>query len=289
MTELISVYRGHREGCLTALRGCATYYTYILRRPDGRPFYVGKGRGERVIMHENEARHPNDRGSNTHKLNVIRAIKNGDEGIIYEVDRVFEDELQAYQREEELIRQYRRLHEGGPLTNRHPGGGSKSGSSPYSKQKHRATLGGIPEDDPETATLNRFVLAIGPMDSIVLKPASRFVCKPTQIFPNKTRTATIRQAIALVATASANGIFLSAGVRLPRTIYIDGVVGFVENGVSCSIATSGMARVLPAANPKEEIFELDANQVRKVVGMIGLKKVIELGISDINAMGTASP
>ena len=161
--------------------------------------------------------------------------------------------------------------------------------SPFSKQKHSATLGGMPEDDPETATLNRFVLAIGRMDSIILKPASRFICRPTQLFTNRARSATIRQAIALAATASANGIVLSAGVRLPRTVSIDGVAGFVENGVSCAIATSLMARVLLSSNPKHEVYELNADQVRMVVGLIGLKKGFELGIADINSLGTVSP
>ena len=279
MGDLPSVFRGHRDGCLSALSGCTVYYTYVLRRPDGRPFYVGKGIGARVFNHENEARHPYDRRSNTHKLNVIRSILKGNEGIEYEVDRVFDDELQAYQREEELIRQYRRLHEGGPLTNRHPGGGSKSGSSPYSKEKHSATLGGIPEDDPETAILNRFVLGIGPMRSIVLKPISRFKVKPTLLYPTKSVGPSLRQAIALASTTAANGIVLSGDVSLPRTVMIEGIPAFVENGVSCDIATSGMARVLAVDEPRHEVFRLTEYQCRVVVGLIGLLKAENRGIA----------
>ena len=280
MNESLPVYLGDRSGCLAALSGCKHYYTYVLRRPDGRPFYVGKGTGARVFNHENEARHPNDRRSNAHKLNVIRALWRAQEGPIYEVDRIFDSELGAYQREEELIRQFRRLHEGGCLTNRAPGGGSASGPSPFSKAKHSATLSGIPEDDPETATLNRFVLGIGSMRSVVLKPMSRFRAKPTQCYPAKTTGPTLRQAIALAASAAAHGMVLKDGARLPRQVLIDEIPAFVENGVSCDIATSGMARVEPAADPADECFLLDEQQARAVLGWIGLIKGCDLGIAD---------
>lgn len=47
------------------------FYVYVLLRPDGEPFYVGKGLGKRIFSHEAEARNTTLR---THKLNVIRAI-----------------------------------------------------------------------------------------------------------------------------------------------------------------------------------------------------------------------
>lgn len=272
-------FRGSRDGCLNALRTIEAYYTYILRRPDGRPFYVGKGIGGRVFNHENEARHPNERRSNSHKLNVIRAIWRDNSSLIYEIDRFFPDEFAAYQREEELISQFRRLHEGGSLTNRSPGGGSLSGVSPFSKEKHRLTLGGIPADDPETACLNRFVLSIGPMQSVVLKPISRFKVRPTLRFPAKSRGPTLRQAIALAATASANGIVLAGEASLPRTVIIEGVPAFVENGVSCAIATSGMAIVIAADDPQNEVFVLSEVQCLAVIGLIGSAKAVDLGIA----------
>lgn len=280
MKASMPIYLGDRSGCLATLSGCKQYYTYVLRRPDGRPFYVGKGIGARVFNHENEARHPNDRRSNAHKLNVIRAIWRAQERPIYEVDQLFDDELGAYRREEELIRQFRRLHEGGCLTNRAAGGGSTLGPSPFSKAKHTATLGGIPDDDPETATLNRFVLGIGSMRSVVLKPISRFRVKPTLRYPGKSMGPTMRQAIALAASAAAHGIVLRNGARLPRRVIIDDISAFVENGVSCDIATSGMARVEAAANPADECFVLDEQQVRAVLGWIGHIKACDLGIAD---------
>ncbi len=278
----LPLFQGDREGCLKFLSGNAGSYTYILRRPDGRPFYVGKGTGLRVLQHENEARHPNGRKSNAHKLNVIRAISRSGENLHYEIDTFFDDALSALGREEALIAQHKRLHEGGFLTNRAPGGGSLSGPSPFSLKRHAATLGGIPEDDPETATLNRFVLAIGQMRSVVLKPSSRFKPRPTQVFPRVRRSFSPRQAIALAATAAANGIVLNGGARLPRSVMIDEVSGFVENGVSCDIATSGLATVVASSDPADEMFILSSDQARSVVGFIGLKRASDLGIFEGN-------
>ncbi len=272
------VYRGDRAGCLTTLRNIEGYYTYVLRRADGRPFYIGKGTGQRVFNHENEARHPNGPRSNAHKLNVIRSMRRNSEAITYEIDLSFSTEQDAYEREAELIAKYKRLHEGGTLTNRHPGGGSTSGISPFSREKHTATLGGIPEDDPETATLNRFLLAINRMDSVVLKPEGRFRPKPTLPHPSK-RAPSLRQAVALAASAAANGIVLTGGARLPREVVVDEVPGLLENGVSCDIAKSGMATVLAAQNPANEVFLLNESQAQAVIGFIGLPKAQNLGIA----------
>jgi hypothetical protein len=52
-----------------ALRAGARYYVYVLHRPDGHPFYVGKGVEQRVLEHEAEARNTTRL---THKLNVIK-------------------------------------------------------------------------------------------------------------------------------------------------------------------------------------------------------------------------
>ena len=58
------LFHGDVLGCKAFLTEQSQHYVYILRRPDGRPFYVGKGYGPRVFQHENEARHPNSRVSN---------------------------------------------------------------------------------------------------------------------------------------------------------------------------------------------------------------------------------
>jgi hypothetical protein len=59
---------------------------------------------------------------------------------------------------------------------------------------------------------------------------------------------------------------------------VDGVRGFVENGVSCDILVSGMATVVAAPDPLDERFDLSADQARAVVGLIGFKKCVDLGL-----------
>lgn len=278
VVETARLFLGTREECKAFLRPSSLNYVYILRRPDGRPFYVGQGAGPRVFFHEGEARHANNWKTNDHKLNVIRAIWRAELALIYEIDLLSSDKNVINDREEELIRQFGRLHEGGILTNRAPGGRSLAELSPFSKAKHAETLSGTPENDPERAALNRFVLAIAPMKSAVLKPLRRsIVPKKTQrnrsSFPKS-----VRQAAALAASAAANGIMLDGPCVLSRRVEVNEVKGFVENGVSCDILVSGMATVETSSDPLDEQFNLSAEQARVVVGFIGLKKCVDLGL-----------
>jgi hypothetical protein len=273
------LFVGDQDRCKAFLRTARPHYVYILRRPDGRPFYVGKGFGPRVFQHENEARHPNSRMSNAYKLNVIRAIWRTGQQPTYEIDLVTDDPQEAYVRETVLIGRLRRLHEGGPLTNLAAGGGSIAGPAPQSVEKHSATLGGIPDDNPERATLNRFVLGISRMDSVVIKPVGQFIARPTVRFPNKARSLSLRQAVAIVASAAANGIAMDDGCRIPRRLVVDGVSGLVENGVSCDLLTSGAVGILAAIDPADECFDLSSQQARSIVGMLGVQKCVDLGIT----------
>ena len=293
VTPLIShtgrLFVGRKDACKAFLRDVSANYIYVLRRPDGRPFYVGQGASSRVFFHENEARHANNWKTNDHKLNVIRSIWRSGETVTYEIDFVSDDKIAINDREEELIHLFRRLHEGGPLTNRAPGGRSLQEASPFSKDKHTATLAGVPETDPERATLNRFVLAIAPMKSAVLKPINRnFIPKKTQ--KNREFMApTLRQAAALAASAAANGVFLDMPCRLPRRVEVEGVKGFVENGVACDILVSQMADIISAEDPAEEVFNLSSAQTQIVVGFIGLQKCVDLGILESGASILSRP
>jgi hypothetical protein len=231
-----------------------------------------------VFQHENEARHPNGRLSNTHKLNVIRSIWRAGATLTYEIDLLTPDAYEAFRREAELIGHYKRLHEGGPLTNRAAGGGSSAGPAPISKLRHTATLSGEPEDNPQRATLNRFVQAISPMASTAVKPLGQFVARPTVRFPSKVPSLTTRQAAALVASASANSVTMDGACQIPRRLDVEGVAGLIENGVSCDLLSSGSVTLLPAHRPEDEQFSLSAPQARAVVGLIGQRKCVDLGV-----------
>lgn len=72
---------------------------------------------------------------------------------------------------------------------------------------------------------------------------------------------------------------LTGGARLPRSVQLDEVRGLAEDGVSCDIAESGMAKVTPTSDPEEETFVLDDAYARAVIGFIGLVRSANLGIA----------
>jgi hypothetical protein len=269
------LFQGTREQVRNFLKSNpGRYYVYILRRPDLRPFYVGTGKAYRLFNHVNEARHT----ENSHKLNVIRSIKSSENEVIYEIESFHDDEAEAHRREMAMIGLLKRIHEGGDLTNRTAGGEGGSDPSPESQEKHRQTLGGIPDDDSDRAVLNRLFLSVAQPESICIKPESGFKVKPTKKYPSKKMGPTIRQAAALSASAIANGIILEPGCRIPRRLVIGKASGFVENGVSCDIVTSGMATLSLASDPRNEIFVMDDRQINQLVRLIGAEKLTEAGI-----------
>jgi hypothetical protein len=95
------------------------YYVYILARPNGKPFYVGKGKQDRVFDHENEARS----GCDCHKCRVIRKVwQQGGQIQKYYV-LTTDDESVALEYERELIAQIGRKN----LTNKTDGGDGTAG------------------------------------------------------------------------------------------------------------------------------------------------------------------
>src|SRR5690349_16029648 len=93
------------------------YYVYLLLRPDGRPFYVGKGCGERIRNHEQDAK----RGHQCHKCNVIRKIWRNGGKIRPVIIFATANEQEAFDYEARLIENIGL----GNLTNRLPGGGKE--------------------------------------------------------------------------------------------------------------------------------------------------------------------
>lgn len=92
------------------------YYVYLLLRPNGRPFYIGKGCHERVLEHEREARRGHCR---CHKCNVIRKIWRGGNEVHRAIIFVTANEQEAFDYEARLIDQIGLAN----LTNMKPGGG----------------------------------------------------------------------------------------------------------------------------------------------------------------------
>lgn len=270
---------GDRQKISTFLDGEDRYYVYILRRPDRRPFYIGKGVKLRVLQHETEACRHAEYSSNPYKINVIQKIRRSEEEIIYEIDSLFDDQKEAYDREAFLIDGFGRLHEGGPLTNLAAGGGSTAGPAPLSKERHQQSLGGIPDDDPDKAVINKYLLSIGKPKSICIKVLGRSTKpKPTQKFTHASRKQTKRQALALVASAAAEGIELADGCIIPRRFVYSGITAFIENGVSNDIVTSNMAKLVNAQKPLEESFVLCQKQISVIIELLGKQKLIDMGI-----------
>jgi hypothetical protein len=78
------------------------FYTYVLRRPDGRAFYVGKGHGRRAEQHITEAR----KGTcHCRKCRIIQGIERVGKEV--DIDYAFhtDNEKEARECEKELIRE----------------------------------------------------------------------------------------------------------------------------------------------------------------------------------------
>ncbi|QOZ55450.1 GIY-YIG nuclease family protein [Bradyrhizobium sp. CCBAU 53338] len=211
-----------------AIRAGKPYYVYVLHRPDGRPFYVGKGVNLRVLDHEAEARNTTRL---THKLNVIRSLFRLKVSIHYHLDSFFEDEAEALARERQLIQIIGRHDLGtGPLTNQTDGGEGTSNPSEESRQRRRESLWGDAAD-PERQIANNYFRKLATVESVTLKPTSTWR-SATALRRNRTvLKMTSRQAATLAASAIQNRILLEPGALIPRRLHVEGLEFIIENGV----------------------------------------------------------
>jgi hypothetical protein len=111
------------------------YYVYVLIDPrNSQPFYVGKGKGERVKRHYYNWSSVDK--SNIYKRNKINKLKQLGYEPKYEIVFESNDESLVYQKEKQLIAQWGRFgyDKKGILTNINPGGEGNTGGKRAVKQ-----------------------------------------------------------------------------------------------------------------------------------------------------------
>lgn len=114
------------------------HYVYILSSPiTNQPFYIGKGTGNRMMVHEKNYTTLREIANNPIKTNTIKKIKDAGLPIIYEQIECGDSET-AFLLERTLIEQYgRRCNGSGILTNIALGGeGGKPGLSVHQYDLH---------------------------------------------------------------------------------------------------------------------------------------------------------
>jgi len=239
------------------------FYVYALYRPDGTPFYVGKGRDLRIFFHEREAL---GRGL-SHKLNTIRRITTLGQELGYEIVG-FHDTKEECDAQEiaEILRVGRRDLGTGPLTNLTAGGEGVSGLSEETKRRIDAELHG-PDAPGERGIANRFFLELcKEVRSVPIRPLSRF--RPQTPVPHRQpRRPTRRMAAALAASAILNEVRLEPGCLIPRKMQRNGVALAIENGAAADLLRAGIASLVAGRRKGEELFRLDERQCRQLIAL----------------------
>lgn len=276
-TETSGVVQGLRADIIRFLRNNpGRHYTYVLRRPNGEPFYIGKGRAYRCLHHERDSK---NESLQSHKLNIIRELVRNGRDITYEIDSFHETETMALARERELIKAIGRLDlKTGILTNLTDGGEGASNWSDETRARHLNTLGGTEDDGSDRSVTNRFVAKFS--DNILsktLKPLATY--KPTAIRVRADRiNPSPRQAASLAASAVANGIPLESGCRIPRLVTIDGIPSVIENGVCGSLVGAGLATIAPGSKAGAELLILSQSAVAFIISQVGEEVLRQGGV-----------
>jgi hypothetical protein len=257
------------------LRRCKRFYVYVLHRPDGTPFYVGKGIDDRVLDHVAEARNTMRL---SHKLNVIRSLYCKGLRVGYRIDGSYEDEVQAHNRERYLIRTIGRHDlKRGPLTNQTDGGEGTSNPSEESRQRRRDSLWGENADDLERQTANRYFQRLCSVQSVTLKP-TRTWKRAASLYRNRdTLQMYPRQAATLAASAISNRVMLEPCAVLPRHLIVDGIDLIIENGVGRDMLSSEMV-TLADETPTFEKLCLTERGFRYILEALELSMLIDAGV-----------
>jgi hypothetical protein len=253
------------------------HYVYVLGTPNEKPFYVGKGSGNRIFHHEAEARGGT---GPSHKRNIIRKILRQGGTLLYCIEGFYECEGPALSREVQLISTIGRHDLGrGPLSNQTDGGEGTVNVSDEALDRRLATLGGS-ADDPERRAVNDFFAGIsGPQPSVPVKPLAKWrAARPLRDTTRKYGP-TRRSAGAVVASATASGRLLAPGAILPRCFVIQGAEFIIENGCGDALLKSKMARLREECKrPREEELELTDLGFEFLLGEFGEPTLLDLGI-----------
>lgn len=252
-----------------------THYVYLLFKPDGTPFYVGKGTGHRVFAHERDALAPGI----SHKLNTIRRIGKQGGRVHYAIARFFSCEKECHAFEmAEILRIGRHDLRAGPLTNLTAGGEGTVGLSDETKARIDADLHGSGAPG-ERGVANRFYLELcTTVESVPVRPL-RAVGKPRPLVPLPVnRRPTPRMAAALAASAISNRVLLEPGCRLPRRMNIDGVEAIIEYGASTNLLNAGMAALDVGVVPGAEVFVLTEAGYRSIQAMVDPRLLVDAGV-----------
>jgi uncharacterized protein len=257
------------------LRGNKPFYVYVLHKPDGTPFYVGKGIGDRVLHHEAEARNTKRL---THKLNVIRSIHRHQKSVLYYLDSFFEQESDAHERERDLVRSIGRHDlKKGPLTNQTDGGEGTSNPSEESRQRRRDSLWGTDAEDPERQIANRYFQRLTPVRSVPIKPVKSFKRADGLWKNDDTIGMSLRQAGALLASAIENRVLLQPGALIPRRLLVEGVEYIIENGVGRDMISNGMIALADNTHTYE-VLELSTAGFEYIVAKFDASELVDAGI-----------
>lgn len=274
-----------------------TYYTYALMRPEGAPFYIGKGSRDRVLQHVREAlRDSLAPKSNPFKCNVIRSIHQKGGRLVYLIDRLYPSaqQLDCLKCEEALIARYGRVCDGGILTNLAAGLGSLAERDAFTTQRHAATLSGANPDRPERTALNLFLRALGGVDSVPIKPLSEYRARlrPGYASPKALTNLSRRNGLTLAASALASGLTLAPGVVLPRAFdYLPDledwplpappppvVPAVIENGALSDILKLDLAELIAARRPEDEGLRLSEGQIARLTSVLGAQSLRDWGL-----------
>ncbi len=272
----MAVCNGDKQTIRNAIQSASgNYYVYILKRPNGLPFYVGKGKNDRVFQHEMDA--VNNPEIKSYKLNIIRAILKENAKLIYEIDSFHQEELDSLERERHLIQSIGR-HDlrTGSLANMTDGGEGPANFSEETKQKHRDTLYGIDGDD-QRSIANRFFLKLKNVESVTIKPEGSFKVKSLEPHPNQ-RKNTPRMAATLAASAIANRVMLEDGCVLPRRMMLEDCQYIIENGVGRDMLKSGIATLITNNNSKYEAFKLAHGATNYIISVLGKDILLDAGV-----------